>query len=96
MSINEHIPVLLQSTVDALLHKPDGVYLDCTFGRGGHSRALLAGLSAQGRLVALDRDPQAVQAMNEIIDPRFKVFAVRSLILSQRLIRWVLTRWMVF
>ncbi len=71
MSINEHIPVLLQPTVDALLHTPDGLYIDCTFGRGGHSRALLAGLSTNGRLIALDRDPQAVLAMNEITDPRF-------------------------
>lgn len=54
------------------MHKPDGIYLDCTFGRGGHSRALLSGLSAQGRLVALDRDPQAVQAMSNIHDLRFQ------------------------
>lgn len=72
MSTDEHIPVLLQPTVDALLHTPDGLYLDCTFGRGGHSRALLEKLSAKGRLVALDRDPQAVQAMGEIKDSRFR------------------------
>jgi len=71
-SILEHIPVLLQPTVDALLHQPDGTYLDCTFGRGGHSRALLERLSAQGRLIALDRDPQAVQAMSQIEDRRFQ------------------------
>lgn len=76
MSTNEHIPVLLQPTVDALLHTPDGIYLDCTFGRGGHSRALLARLAPGGRLIALDRDPQAVQAMSEIKDPRFQ--GVRS------------------
>ena len=76
MSTDEHIPVLLQPTVDALLHKPDGIYLDCTFGRGGHSRALLEKLSAQGRLVALDRDPQAVHAMGDIKDARFQ--GVRS------------------
>lgn len=76
MSTDEHIPVLLQPTVDALLHKPDGIYLDCTFGRGGHSRAILARLAANGRLVALDRDPQAVQAMSEIHDSRFQ--GVRS------------------
>jgi 16S rRNA (cytosine1402-N4)-methyltransferase len=72
----EHIPVLLQPTVEALLHQPDGVYLDCTFGRGGHSRALLASLSTRGRLIALDRDPQAVQAMSLINDVRFQ--GVRS------------------
>lgn len=72
----EHIPVLLQPTVEALLHQPDGVYLDCTFGRGGHSRALLARLSTRGRLIALDRDPQAVQAMSLINDVRFQ--GVRS------------------
>jgi 16S rRNA (cytosine1402-N4)-methyltransferase len=72
VSTDEHIPVLLQPTVDALLHTPDGLYLDCTFGRGGHSRALLEKLSAKGRLVALDRDPQAVQAMGEIKDSRFR------------------------
>lgn len=72
MSTDEHIPVLLQPTVDALLHKPDGIYLDCTFGRGGHSRALLEKLSVQGRLVALDRDPQAVRAMVDIKDSRFQ------------------------
>lgn len=76
MSTDEHIPVLLKPTVDALLHKPDGIYLDCTFGRGGHSRAILARLAVSGKLVALDRDPQAVQAMNEIRDSRFQ--GVRS------------------
>lgn len=73
---SEHIPVLLQPTVEALLHQPDGTYLDCTFGRGGHSRALLANLSTKGRLIALDRDPQAVQAMSLIDDVRFQ--GVRS------------------
>ena len=76
MSNDEHIPVLLQPTVECLLHAPDGIYLDCTFGRGGHSRALLAQLSAAGRLIALDRDPQAVRAMSEINDSRFQ--GVRS------------------
>jgi 16S rRNA (cytosine1402-N4)-methyltransferase len=67
----EHIPVLLDSAVDGFVHEPAGVYVDCTFGRGGHSRAILQRLSPQGRLIALDRDPQAVQAMNTIQDPRF-------------------------
>lgn len=55
-----HIPVLLNPFVQALCINPDGCYVDATFGRGGHSRALLARLSAKGRLLALDRDPQAI------------------------------------
>jgi 16S rRNA (cytosine1402-N4)-methyltransferase len=53
--------------------KPDGIYVDCTFGRGGHSRAILGRLGERGRLVALDRDPEAVRAAGEIADPRFSV-----------------------
>lgn len=72
MRRDDHIPVLLQPTVDALLHKPNGVYLDCTFGRGGHSRAILERLGPEGRLYAIDRDPEAVRAMSAIEDPRFR------------------------
>ncbi len=57
-----HHTVLLQEAVNALVDKPDGHYIDATFGRGGHSRAILDKLSPQGRLDAWDRDPQAVQA----------------------------------
>jgi len=87
-----HRPVLLAAAVDALNVKPDGVYVDCTFGRGGHSRAILARLAERGRLIALDRDLDAVRAAGAIDDPRFTVrhasFArvagtVRSLGVSQ-------------
>ena len=66
-----HIPVLLHEAADALAIKPDGVYVDATFGRGGHSRLILSRLGGQGRLVALDRDPAAVVAGEAIADQRF-------------------------
>lgn len=68
-----HRPVLLVEAIDALNVKEDGIYVDCTFGRGGHSRAILERLGVRGRLVALDRDPQAVQAAAGIHDPRFAI-----------------------
>ena len=68
-----HRTVLLHEAVDQLLTDPDGVYLDATFGRGGHSREILRRLSPQGRLIAIDRDPEAVAAGRRIDDPRFVV-----------------------
>lgn len=56
-----HQTVLLTEAVDALAIRPDGVYVDCTFGRGGHSRLILSQLGAQGRLIAFDKDPEAVK-----------------------------------
>ena len=55
-----HDTVMLQEAVDALVTHPDGIYVDGTYGRGGHARAVLGRLSAQGRLVAFDKDPEAV------------------------------------
>lgn len=70
-----HVPVLRDRFVSALLNDPDGRYVDCTFGRGGHSRRLLAGLSEHGRLLALDRDPEAVSAGIRLAsgDARFRM-----------------------
>ncbi|GAB3011565.1 16S rRNA (cytosine(1402)-N(4))-methyltransferase RsmH [Bowmanella dokdonensis] len=69
-----HQSVLLQESIEGLAVKPDGIYLDATFGRGGHSRAILAQLSAQGRLIALDRDLQAIEAAKTFAeDPRFEI-----------------------
>ncbi|MBR0566678.1 16S rRNA (cytosine(1402)-N(4))-methyltransferase RsmH [Azoarcus sp. L1K30] len=65
-----HITVLLQEAVDALAIRPDGTYVDGTYGRGGHSRAILSRLGPQGRLIAFDRDPAAIAAGREMDDAR--------------------------
>jgi 16S rRNA (cytosine1402-N4)-methyltransferase len=62
MPDGDHVPVLLDEAVAALAVRPDGVYVDATFGRGGHARAILQRLSPRGRLVAIDRDPAAAAA----------------------------------
>ncbi|BCX80726.1 16S rRNA (cytosine1402-N4)-methyltransferase [Methylomarinovum caldicuralii] len=69
-----HLPVMLEAALEGLALAPDGVYLDGTFGRGGHSRAILERLGPEGRLVALDKDPDAVasaEAERLRRDPRF-------------------------
>jgi 16S rRNA (cytosine1402-N4)-methyltransferase len=69
-----HISVLLQETIDGLAIKADGVYIDGTFGRGGHSRVVLSQLGAQGRLFAIDRDPSAIAAAEQFAaDKRFHI-----------------------
>ena len=68
-----HRAVLLEEAVAALAVRADGVYVDATFGRGGHSRAILERLGPAGRLIALDRDPVAIEAAREIADPRFSI-----------------------
>ena len=66
-----HTTVLLSEAVQALVTQTNGVYVDGTFGRGGHSRAVLAALGPQGRLIAFDKDLEAVAAAQSITDPRF-------------------------
>ncbi len=70
----QHVSVLLQESLEALAIKPNGIYLDATFGRGGHSRAILSQLNADGQLYALDRDPTAIEAAKSLSDdPRFTI-----------------------
>ena len=66
-----HIPALLEESLDALALRPDGIYVDCTFGGGGHTRAILERLGPKGRLIAFDRDDDAVQNVPD--DPRFEL-----------------------
>jgi 16S rRNA (cytosine1402-N4)-methyltransferase len=86
-----HRTVLLEEAVEALAlqgARSDGIYLDGTFGRGGHSRRILSVLGGRGRLVAFDKDPQAIASASEITDPRFDIvhdsFATLDAALSTR------------
>jgi 16S rRNA (cytosine1402-N4)-methyltransferase len=77
VSEGSHAAVLAEQAVEGLQVRDDGCYVDCTFGRGGHSRLILARLGDAGRLLALDRDPQAVAAGREIDDARFCILQGR-------------------
>lgn len=71
---SKHKPVMLQEVLDGLALKPDAWVIDCTFGRGGHSRSILDKLGVDGRLLALDKDPSAIhspEAVQLLQDPRF-------------------------
>ena len=70
-----HISVLLSEALEGLAVRPDGLYIDGTFGRGGHSRAILARLSSEGRLLGFDKDPEAIRVGNQLAaeDGRFVV-----------------------
>jgi 16S rRNA (cytosine1402-N4)-methyltransferase len=75
MSSNAHVPVLLGPVLNGLNIQQAGVYIDGTFGRGGHSSAILEQLNANGRLIATDRDPQAIASAPQALldDPRFEL-----------------------
>jgi 16S rRNA (cytosine1402-N4)-methyltransferase len=70
---DSHRTVLLEEAVDALAIRADGAYVDATFGRGGHSRLILDRLGPRGRLIALDKDPDAVAVARKLSDARFNV-----------------------
>ena len=80
MSSNAHVPVLLGPVLEGLNIRANGCYVDGTFGRGGHSSAILERLTADGRLIAIDRDPQAIASAPEALlsDPRFELIRGES------------------
>lgn len=80
-----HRTVLLDEAVDALVWRPDGVYVDGTFGRGGHSRAVLARLGPEGALVAFDKDPAAIAEAGTIKDARFSIEHASFAAMGERL-----------
>ena len=73
MSEGSHTTVLREEAVEGLNVHGNGVYVDCTFGRGGHSRAILARLTSAGRVIAFDRDPAAIGAGATAVDPRLRL-----------------------
>ena len=85
-----HQPVLLAEVLAALAIQPDGIYIDGTFGRGGHAAAILDELGPTGRLLAMDKDPEAVQSAQEQFgnDPRFEIqqgaFTMLSTVVEQK------------
>lgn len=89
----EHDAVLLNEAVEALVIDPNGIYIDCTFGRGGHSRAILSRLSEEGRLIGFDKDLQAIAVGEELQqeDARFSIVHESFSLLEQEVSKrsWV-------
>lgn len=74
----QHITVLLNEAVDALAVREDGIYVDGTFGRGGHSRLILSRLGSQGRLIVFDKDPQAIEVAQKLAEQDGRVTVVHA------------------
>jgi len=72
-NLSKHIPVLLEEAIIGLSIKKGGIYLDCTFGRGGHSREILKNLGPNGRLISMDKDQAAIDSAQKINDRRFEI-----------------------
>ena len=94
MTIYSHIPVMLKETIDALAIKSDGTYLDCTFGRGGHSREMLKLLGDKGRLIAFDRDLDAINEGIKLVDKRFEIEHCAFSEIDKILKKKILKNWM--
>ena len=68
--VYKHIPVMVPESVSGLITADDGVYVDGTFGRGGHARAILGKLSSKGKLIAIDKDPSVSEEVRNLRDKR--------------------------
>ena len=77
-AVNTHLPVLLDETIEALNIKASGKYIDCTFGRGGHSKKILENLDEHGKLLAIDQDPQAIEYGREIFSDDLRIILAKS------------------
>ncbi len=88
----QHTTVLLPEAVEALVTKPAGTYIDGTFGRGGHARAVLAALLPAARLVVFDKDPEAVAAAQSIADPRLLICHASFAAMQQELVALGITQ----
>lgn len=73
-----HTPVLLEEVLNGLKLRPDGIYVDCTFGRGGHSRAILGHLGNEGRLLVFDRDPEAAALAREMASRHLRMECIQA------------------
>ena len=91
---SNHVSVLIKESIELLKINPNGIYLDCTFGRGGHSQKILEHLNSQGRLIAIDKDQEAIKAAEKIKDPMFEIFQTNFLNLDEILKKKVLKNWM--
>ncbi|EDU19238.1 16S rRNA (cytosine(1402)-N(4))-methyltransferase RsmH [Ureaplasma parvum] len=78
MEFNQHITVLLNETIELLNIKPDGIYVDCTFGRGGHSQLILKKLSKKGKLICLDQDQEAINFANNLFKNNTNVIVIKT------------------
>jgi 16S rRNA (cytosine1402-N4)-methyltransferase len=94
MTGSAHRSVLLEEAVRQLTPRPDGIYVDATFGRGGHSELILSRLGSDGRLCAIDRDPEAIDVARERFgaDPRFQIWHGSFADLAAALRHWGLDR----
>tara|TARA_B100001173_G_scaffold246974_1_gene217378 strand:- start:651 stop:914 length:264 start_codon:yes stop_codon:yes gene_type:complete len=87
---------MIEETINALSIVPNGIYLDCTFGRGGHSKQILKLLGKEGRLIALDKDLDAIKEGKKIKDKRFEIEHCAFSEMDKILKKKILKNWMVF